>query len=187
MRGGIWGPSCGSEASHELTLETLSHILWVSSTKCLHLQGGFPELTCSFPQWFCLLLLLDLSDVTQLLWLKLLSVLTSLPSPLTLHPEDAQFAQVLLRQKLGQVLDHPRCLFRNLLLPLALDSTVDLAWKLSHGCWGVPAATTVFLPIIIAPGQSSRDLLALSDIFQHISFPGKEKRLTERADGKGQA
>lgn len=33
IKGGIWGPSPGSEVSHELTLETLSHILGDSSPK----------------------------------------------------------------------------------------------------------------------------------------------------------
>lgn len=44
------------------------------------------------------------------------------------------------------------------------------------------------LPITTAPGQAPHELLALSDIFQHISFPQKEKNAWLRgADGKGQA
>lgn len=55
------------------------------------------------------------------------------------------------------------------------------------GCWGVPTSMTLLLPITIAPGQLGCLLLGLSDIFQHISFPGKETRLAESAEGKGQA
>lgn len=58
---------------------------------------------------------------------------------------------------------------------------------LSCGCWGVPAATTLFVSITTATGQAPCELLGLSDISQHISFPGKEKSLAERVDGKGQA
>lgn len=54
-------------------------------------------------------------------------------------------------------------------------------------CWGLPAAVTLFLPITIAPGQLPCELLEPSDIFQHISFSGREKCLAERAEGKGQA
>lgn len=109
----------------------------------------------------------------------------NLPPSLTLSPGGAHFAQVLLRQKLGQVLDHPRCLSWSLLFPLALDSAVE--WGMEALLWGVPAATAVFLPITAAPGQVPCELLGLSGIFQHISFPGKQNRLAERADGKGQA
>lgn len=46
---------------------------------------------------------------------------------------------------------------------------------------------TLFLPITIAPGQLPCELLGPSDIFQHISFLGKDKCLAEKAEGKGQA
>lgn len=49
----------------------------------------------------------------------------NLPPSLTLCPGGAHFAQVLLRQKLGQVLDYPHCLSWSLLFPLALDSAVE--------------------------------------------------------------
>lgn len=54
-------------------------------------------------------------------------------------------------------------------------------------CWGLPAAVTLFLPVTIAPGQLPCELLEPSDIFQHISFSGREKCLAARAAGKGQA
>lgn len=38
--------------------------------KCLHLQGGSLQISCSFPTWFCTLLLLALSGLTQLLRLQ---------------------------------------------------------------------------------------------------------------------
>uniref|UniRef100_A0A8C3KDW4 ArfGAP with RhoGAP domain, ankyrin repeat and PH domain 3 n=1 Tax=Calidris pygmaea TaxID=425635 RepID=A0A8C3KDW4_9CHAR len=56
-----------------------------------------------------------------------------------------------------------------------------------HGCSPADVAMTLFLPIIIAHGQLPCELLGPSDIFQHISFSGKDKRLAERAEGKGQA
>lgn len=74
-----------------------------------------------------------------------------------------------------------------------LDSTSDpVAQMLSFWSWGVPLSTadtamTLFLPVTTAPGQLLCELLGPSDIFQHVSFSVKEKHLTERAEGKGQA
>lgn len=138
IRGSVWGPSPGPEASHELKLEPLSHILWVSSPKTSPPPRRIP--TAHLLLSHVVLPLVPAGFVwchpAPVVKAVMARRVLSAPS-LTLSPGDAHFAQVLLRQKLGQVLDPPCCLFRNLLSPLALDSTVEfgmdaLPWVL--GC-----------------------------------------------------
>lgn len=76
MRGGVWGPSPGPKAflAHGLVLEVVSHIQYLplgfSSINFSFYNipwRAVLRVSHSFTMGFCTLLLLALSDVTQLL------------------------------------------------------------------------------------------------------------------------